>query len=56
MGVIMDTIRMNLSYAGECSIVDEESNVDVIIFFKFLNDSINHYEMNTNYNKLTITI
>jgi hypothetical protein len=38
---------MNMSYAGEYLIVDEESNVDAIIFFKLLNDSTNHYEMDT---------
>jgi len=43
----MDAMRMNPSYAGECSIVDEEPNVDAIIFFELLNDSINHYEMGT---------
>jgi hypothetical protein len=47
MGVIMDAMRMNPSYAGECSIVDEELNVDAIIFFELLNDLTNHYEIGT---------
>jgi hypothetical protein len=49
MEVIMDAMRINPSYAGECSIVDEEPNVDAIIFFELLNDSTNHYEMGTQF-------
>jgi hypothetical protein len=49
MGVIMDAMRMNPSYAGKCSIVDKETNVDTIIFFELLNDLTNHYEMGTQF-------
>jgi hypothetical protein len=33
--IVIDVIRMNQSDVGECSIVDEEPNVNVISFFIF---------------------
>jgi hypothetical protein len=37
--MIMDAMRMNQSHAGQCSIIDEESNTNVTGFFDFLKDS-----------------
>jgi hypothetical protein len=35
----MDVMTMNQSHAGQCSIIDEEPNADMIRFFDFLKDS-----------------
>jgi hypothetical protein len=37
--IVMEAMRMNQSYAGQCPIVDEELNADVTRFFDFLKDS-----------------
>ena len=37
--IIMDVMRMNKGYTGECSIVDEEPNEDEIEFFYLLKNS-----------------
>jgi len=34
--MVIDAMRMNQGYAGECSIVDEESDVDATKFFNLL--------------------
>jgi len=34
----MDAMIMNQGYAGECSIMDEESNADATRFFEILKD------------------
>ena len=36
--IIMDAIKMNQGYACECSITDEEPNVDITRFFYLLKD------------------
>jgi hypothetical protein len=36
---VIDAMRMNQSYAGECSIIDEEPNTDATRFFDLLKDS-----------------
>ena len=36
--IIMDMMRMSQGYAGECSIVDEQPNVDAIRFLELLKD------------------
>jgi hypothetical protein len=36
--MIMDAMIMNQGYAGECSIMDEESNADATRFFEILKD------------------
>ena len=53
--MIMDAMRMSQGYANECSIVDEESNVDAIRFLDLLKDfdeplwyeCINHSKLST---------
>jgi len=37
--MIMDVMRMNQGYIGECLVVDEEPNTDTTIFFDLLKDS-----------------
>jgi len=37
--MVMNAMRMNQSYAGQCPIIDEEPNADVTIFNNLLNDS-----------------
>jgi hypothetical protein len=37
--MVMNAMRMNQGYAGECSIVDEESNASAAWFFDLLKDS-----------------
>jgi hypothetical protein len=37
--MIMDAIRMNQGYTGECLVVDEKPNADTTIFFDLLKDS-----------------
>jgi hypothetical protein len=37
--MIMDVMRMNQGYTGECLVVDEEPNTDTTIFFDLLKDS-----------------
>jgi hypothetical protein len=53
--MVMDAMRMNQDYASECSIIDEEPNVDTIRFFKLLKDS-NELLWNgyINHNKLSV--
>jgi len=36
--LMMDAMRINQSYAGECSSVDEEQNTNATRFFEFLKD------------------
>jgi hypothetical protein len=43
--MIMDAMRMNQCYAGKCSIVDENLNIDVTRFLKLLKDSDEPYGM-----------
>jgi len=37
--MIMNAMRMNYGYVGECSIIDEESNAEAIKFFELPQDS-----------------
>jgi hypothetical protein len=37
--MIMDAMRMNQSHAGQCPIIDEQSNVHATMFFDLLKDS-----------------
>jgi hypothetical protein len=37
--MVMDVMRMNQVYAGECSIVDEKPNIDAASFFDILKDT-----------------
>jgi hypothetical protein len=37
--MVIDAMRMNQGHAGQCLIVDEESNTDTIRFFDLLKDS-----------------
>ena len=37
--MVMDGMRMNQGYVGQCPIIDEEPNVDAAKFFDFLKDS-----------------
>jgi len=42
--MVMNVMRMNQVYAGECSIVDEKPNIDATRFFDiFLKIPTNHY-------------
>ena len=51
--IIMDTMRINLSYAGKCSSVDEEQNVDAFRFLELLKDfNEPFYDRCMNYFKL----
>jgi hypothetical protein len=51
--MVMDTMRVNHGYSGECSRVDEEPNVDISRFFYFLKDySEPLWDRCTNHNKL----
>jgi hypothetical protein len=36
--MVMDAMRMNQGYIGQCSIIDKETNVDMTRFFDFLKD------------------
>lgn len=36
--MVMNAMRMNEGYIGECSIIDEELNVDKARFFELLKD------------------
>jgi len=36
--MVMDAIRINQGYIGECSIIDEESKADATRFFDLLKD------------------
>jgi len=38
MNMVMDAMIINQGYAGECSIIDENSNADATRFFEILND------------------
>jgi hypothetical protein len=37
--MVMDGMRMNQGYVGQCPIIDEEPNADATKFFDFLKDS-----------------
>ena len=37
--MVMDAMKMNQSYVGQCPIVDEEPNANAIKFFDLLKDS-----------------
>jgi len=37
--MVMDVMRMNQGYAGECPIIDEEPKTDATMFFDLLKDS-----------------
>ena len=37
--MVMDGMRMNQGYVGQCPIIDEEPNADAAMFFDFLKDS-----------------
>jgi hypothetical protein len=37
--MIINTMKMNLSYVGECPMIDEESYTDATMFFDLLKDS-----------------
>ena len=51
--MVMDAIKINQDYLGECSRVDKEPNVDVTRFFKLLKDSDEPlWDWCTNHNKL----
>ena len=53
--MIIDTMRMNMRYAGECPIIDEESYTDATRFFDLLKDSSKSlYDGCTNNSKLSI--
>ena len=43
--MVMDAMRMNQSYAGKYSIVDEEPNIDEPGFLIFWKIMTNHYGM-----------
>jgi hypothetical protein len=53
--MIMDAMEMNQGHTSQCSIIDEELNVDVTRFFDFLKNSdkplwngcINHIKFST---------
>jgi hypothetical protein len=52
--MVMDAMRINQGYVGECSIIDEESNVDATIFFDLLKDYDEPlWGGGTNHNKLS---
>ena len=36
--MVMDAMRMNQGYIGQCSIIDKETNVDMTRFFDILKD------------------
>jgi len=36
--MVMDAMRMNQGYTGQCSIIDEEPNADAVRFFYLLED------------------
>jgi hypothetical protein len=53
--MVIDALRMNQGYAGECSIVDEEPNAEAIRFFELLEDSDKLlWDGCTNYSKLSV--
>ena len=52
--MVIYEMRMNKSYAGECSIIDEEPNADTTRFFDLLKDSNKLlWDECTNHNKLS---
>jgi len=55
MNIIMDVMRMNHNYLDDCSIVDEESNIDTLRCFDLLK-KFNKllWDGCTNHNKLLI--
>jgi predicted transcriptional regulator len=53
--MIMDVMRMNQGYAGECSIIDEEPDTNTTRFFYRLKDfDESLWDECTNYSKLSI--
>ena len=53
--MVMDVMRMNQGYAGECSIIYEEPNADATRFFYRLKDfEKSLWDECTNYSKLSI--
>ena len=53
--MVIDAIRMNLGYAGECLIIDEELDTNVARFFYLLKDSGKSlYDGYTNNGKLSV--
>ena len=53
--IVIDAMRINQGYAGECSIVDEESDADVTKFFNLLKDSNELlWDVCTNHSKLLV--
>jgi hypothetical protein len=53
--IIMDAMRINKGYAGECSIIDEEPNDNAIEVFDLLKDSNEPlWDGYTNHNKLSV--
>jgi len=52
--MVMDAMKINQGYVGECSIIDEESNADATIFFYLLKDYDEPlWGGGTNHNKLS---
>jgi len=52
--MVMDAMRMNQGYVGQCPIIDEEPNADATKFFDFLKDSNEPlWDGCTNHNKLS---
>jgi Tfp pilus assembly protein PilP len=43
--MVTNAIRMNQGHVSQCSVVDEEPNVDMSRFFDLLKDLTNHYRM-----------
>jgi hypothetical protein len=53
--MVIDAMRMNQGHAGQCPIVDEESNTDTIRFFDLLKDSDHSLWVDCiNHNKLLV--
>jgi hypothetical protein len=53
MNMVIDTMRINNDYAGECPIIYEKSNIDTIRFFGLLKNSDETlWDEYTNHNKL----
>ena len=52
--MVMDAMRINQGYIGECSIIDEESNTDATRFFDLLKDYNEPlWDRGTNHSKLS---
>jgi len=53
--MVINAMRINQGYAGECSIVDEESDANVTKFFNLLKDSNELlWDVCTNHSKLLV--